>query len=163
MKTLKDVKKKNKRKLRKQERWKKINLSNLDNELRMNPSRMYNVGNKVADAEFLMEKAKAIFEKVEGEAKFKWSRKKRSDGKSYTIPQVDAKVASDADVIKAELDYLEAKHYYNLCRSLSAAMKEKGQQLTNLANNKRAELNYNFVKEGKEKRIKSRIKDELDS
>lgn len=152
------LKKKHKKKVDRFKRWVRINPVNIDEELRKNPSRLFSVGLKLGEAELLMDKAKAIWDRVEGQAKMYWSKKKRGDGKSYTIPQIEAKVSCDDGVLKARETYIEAKYIFNICKSAAASMKEKGQQLTNIANNRRAESKYNYVKEGKEERVKKRLK-----
>jgi len=136
--------------------WTKI--SNVDDDRKKNSSRMFTIGKNVAAAELTMDKAKAFLEQTKAKARLKWSKKK-VDGKKMSIPQIDAKVVSDESVLTAENNYLESKYFFKVCLSASIAMKEKGQQLTNITNSRNAELKLKYVPNGKarEERIKKRL------
>lgn len=156
---LEKLKKKHQEKIERFQKWVKVDRNNLDSELAMNSSRMYSTGLKKSEAEFLMEKAKAVMKQIKARVKMKWS-KASVGGKRITIPQLDAKVESDPEVMKAEMDYIDAQYVYRICESAFQSIKEKGQQITNLANNRRAELTYKYVKEGKEDRVNEKAKDQ---
>jgi len=140
---IKDLKKKHSKKIDRFKIWVKINLSNLDNEISQLSSRLFSVGLKAGEAELIRDKLKAKLKQTEGRARFKYSQKKVK-GKSLTIPQVNARIDIEPEVMEAEELLNEANYILNICKSAASSMKEKGQQLTNIANNKRAELNNNI-------------------
>lgn len=150
------LKKKYRKKKDKLKKMAKVRPNSLSSELSMNSSRLFNAGINKTNADFLMGKAKSSLKATKARVKLKWSRKKE-DGKKLTIPQVEAKVDCDKEVIAAENQYLETKYVFDMCETAVFAIKEKGNQLTNLAHNKRAEMNYNYVREAKEDRLKTKI------
>ena len=139
---IKEIKKKNKKTTDNFDKWTKVNREDLDSEMAKNSSRLFSVGKKIAAAELIRDSAKSRLKQTEARARKKLSTKKVK-GKSLTIPQVNARIDIEPDVVKAESDLNEANYVLNLCKSAASSMKEKGLHLTNLANNKRAELNSN--------------------
>lgn len=151
------LKEKHKKKIKRFKKMTTLNPKALDEELSRNSSRLNSAGMSKADAEFIMDKAKAIWKREKSKASMKWSKQK-VDGKKLNIPQVEAKVGSCLKVMEAEMDYLEAKYVFNLCETAVHSVKEKGQQLANISFNKRAEMNSrNFVKE-KEDRVRKKTR-----
>lgn len=150
---LEKLKKKYKKKRQKLKSMVKVKRNSLEQELSMNPARLFSAGINKTNAEFIMGKAKANLKSTKARIKLKWSRK-TVGGKKLTIPQLDAQVDSDKDVMKAEIQFLEAQYVFSLCETAVHAMKEKGQQLSNIAYNHRAEMNYGHVRESKEHRLK---------
>ena len=155
--SVKKLKEKHKKKINRFKKYTTINLKKLDEELSMNASRLYSAGMNKADAEFIMDKAKAIWKNEKSKSTMKWS-KKRIDGKKLTIPQVTAKVESDTKVLACEMTYLDAKYVFNLCEAAVYGVKEKGQQLANISFNKRAEMNSRSFIKDKETRVKNKTR-----
>ena len=149
--------KKNKKKEQSFKLW--VKISNLEEDREKNPSRMFFVGKNLAKAELIMDKAKSYYSQMKAKARLKYAQKK-VNGKKLTIPTVDAKVESDSKVLKAESDYLEAKYFFNLCKTTIVAMKDKGQQLTNITNSRNAELKLKFIPNEKstEENVRKRFK-----
>ena len=139
---IKELEKKNRKTTKRFDNWAKIDRSNLDSEMSKNGSRLFSVGKKIAKAEFIRDSAKSKLKQTEARARKRLSTKKVK-GKSLTIPQVNARIDIAPEVIEAESLLNEANYVVNLCKSAASSMKEKGQHLTNLSNNKRAELNSN--------------------
>lgn len=135
-------------------------ITNVDDDRNKNSSRMFTIGKALAYAELQMDKAKAKLKQTEASARWKWSKKK-IDGKKLNIPQIDSKVNNDHSVVDAENKYLEAKYFFNICKSAVSAMKEKGQQLTNITNSRNAELKLKFGPKGQDERIKNKMKNQL--
>ena len=140
---IKDLKKKHKKKIDMFKLWTKINSGNLDREIDEVSSKLFSVGLKLGEAELIRDKLKTKLKQINAKARLKWSKKKIK-GKSLTIPKVDAYVDTDPDVMAIEELLNEANYVLNICKSAASSMKEKGQQLTNVANNRRAELNKNI-------------------
>ena len=138
----KELAKKNKKTTDNFDKWTKINRNDLDSEMSKNGSRLFTVGKKIAKAEFIRDSAKSSLKQIEARARKKLSSKKVK-GKSLTIQQVNARIDIEPDVMEAESNLNKANYVLNLCKSAATSMKEKGLHLTNLANNKRAELNSN--------------------
>jgi len=156
---IKQLKKKHSETEERFNKWTKVNPKQIDNELAMNSSRLFSVGLKKGEAEFLMEKSKAILKQTKAKVKMKWS-KKDVGGKKLTIPQLDAKVDNDPEVIQAEMNYIEAQYVFRICESAFQSMKEKGDNIRTLAYSKGAELKHNYVKESKEERVKQKVKNQ---
>lgn len=140
---IKDLKEKHKKKIDRFKLWTKINSGNLDREIDEVSSKLNSVGLNLGEAELIRDKLKAKLKQTQARSRLKWFGKKIK-GKSLTIPKVDAHVDIDPGVIQIEELLNEANYVVNICKSAASSMKEKGQQLTNVANNRRAELNKNI-------------------
>jgi hypothetical protein len=137
------VKNKYKKKVDKFKERVKINASNIDKEIIELSSSMNNTGLSFGEAIAIKEMAEKQLKQARAKAILKWSKKKNK-GKPLNIPQVQANVELDSAVNEAEDFLIEANYVYNICKSATTSMKEKGQQLTNIANNKRAEVKGNI-------------------
>lgn len=150
------IKKKYKAKVAGFKRQVKINRANLSKDIARNSSYLFSAGLNKSFAEKLRDKAKVNVEVVR--AKVREKIEKSKGDKRLTIPQLESRVSSHPEVIQAEMDLVEAKYAFNVCFSAVESLKEKGQQLTNLAYNYRKEMEHGYVKEAKEKRVKDKFK-----
>jgi hypothetical protein len=154
---IKKLRKQHKKKIDRFKQWVKVNSSNLDGEIATVASRLFTVGLKLGEAERLKDRAESILEQTVARVKLKWA-KKQVKGKKLTIPEQSARTDIDPSVIEAREIYYDAKYVYNICKSAATSMKEKGNQLTNLANNKRAELNSNIRIKDRDSSIRNKLK-----
>ena len=118
---------------------------------------MFTIGLKKSEAEYLMDKAKSRYEMLIATVKREISNARSK--KKLTIPQIEAKAKSDKRVRRALNEYNEAKYIYNVTDIAFKYIKEKGQQMTNLAMNYRKELEHGYIKESKGDRVNHKMRD----
>ena len=147
-----DIKKKYKQRQEKMKVMVKIDKANLNGEMITFSSKMFSLGVKKIEAEYLMDKAKARIEIIKAKAE----KKIRNSPDKQTEKEISAKLVRHPEVMKAHDEYLEAKYLYGIMGIGVTSLSKKSDMLSNLAFNYRKEMDYGYVKESKEKRVKEK-------
>lgn len=140
------LKERNQDLLQKFELMVKVDTANLSDEMAKNSARMFKINSMKADAEYLKDKAELRIKVLES---FVDRQVRKSSKKKLTEQQIKQRIVRHPKVREAHDRYFEAKWKFNTCWAAASSIAQKGDQLTNLANNYRKELDHG---------MKSRVK-----
>ena len=153
-----ELKEKNKRLMDKFDVITKLDKSQLSKEMAQLSSAAFFVGVAKADAEYEMDKAKARLKvtkaKIDKQIR---SIANKSASKKLTEKVIEQRIVKHPDVCRVADECADAKWKFNVCWAAMRAISDKGQQLTNIAYNHRKELEFNYKRKIKDKRVKEKL------
>ena len=144
--SLSEIKQKHKKRKLKLEQIAKVDRTNIDKEMSSNSANLFFVGSKKSEADFLLSRADFNLKRVKARA---FERIKKKD--NLTDTATNQRVLKDPEVIEAQNTYLEMQYLSNLYQSSVLAVKQKGEQITNIGHNYRKELDRGLIKKSKKK------------
>lgn len=144
--SIKDFRNKNKKFLDRANMSAIVDKSNLKGEMSKHSSDVYYYGRLMSDAEYLRDKAKVNIDVVEAKVD-RAIRKSHRGGKLPSLPEIAHTINRNKDAIEANDKYLEAKLKHSHCVAIFAAIKAKGEQLTNIGHMHRKEMDVKSIKD----------------
>lgn len=121
-----------------------VDLAGLSKEMATMGSQIFSVGFHKAKAEQLVDKAAAQIEIVKAKCYKAIKKQATKKKKKYTLPELDAKVKAHPKYNEAIQAHIKAKYSHNVLWAALNAVNAKATQVTNLAYNKRKEIDANM-------------------
>lgn len=134
-----------------------VDRGNLSKEMAKISSIIFRIGVVKAEAEARMGQAEARIDVVKAKVGRRIKSKVLEEGDKLTIPELVARVQCSKQVQEAIQDHIDQKFKFNVCWAATNSASAKANQLTNISNNYRKELDAGIHSRVLEQRASDKV------